>query len=699
MRWEALISTQNLKLAWRRINTGRNLQYKRFFREAYLVYESASDQHIRSLHAALAARAWRPSHATRLYLPKPSGLQRPLFLLGIEDQIVLQATANVFAKKVLDRRRRVELQTVFSNKLTNQNDSIFFMEHWQTTYTAFQKSCEDIFNQGYRWSAHFDLAAYYDTISHELLLSVVSKSTRASVATDAIKEWLHVWSAGSHVAMKAHGIPQGPIASDFLAEAFFLPIDLKLQRETSRYLRYVDDIRLFGRSENEVRQAAILLEQECRHRGLIPQSSKFDIRELKVADDAMGALPSIPPVAGDGLATDAMRAEEAHKILGLAVGGRPLRIKDKSRFRYVMYRAPSDSRVLSTVLTVLPKYPEHIDAIAAYFANYGKSKRIVNAAIHVLKSGLPYSYVRGELWHVVARLAGKEQLRGVIPIARLDAKQRARCVALSWGVMHTLIRGEQEGLIRLGRRLATEHPISRSLLAPLFPDKEFVQGGQGASLLRGKVIEQLAGARELQRRRLRLTALGMRQRDVPSSCKLALLSLGVIARRHSKIERDWISELLVSVYGCTPGSWRLLLDSEYEHALQILIEAKARFQSARNEWLALQDSFNDAMIRKLFAFLASKGLSGHSATIDKKGRLIKYGSLISSGGPFDRAYPAISNSLRQMHYRRNALPGSHPYDERGGARNRWLSSRERDSLANHAKIALDAVANVIEQNK
>ncbi len=86
MRWESIISTQNLRLAWRRINTGRNLQYKRFFRESYLVYESAIDDHLRELRRALIAGIWEPNHATRLYLPKPSGLQRPLSLLDIEGK-------------------------------------------------------------------------------------------------------------------------------------------------------------------------------------------------------------------------------------------------------------------------------------------------------------------------------------------------------------------------------------------------------------------------------------------------------------------------------------------------------------------------------------------------------------------------------------------------------------------------------------
>lgn len=117
MKWQSLISAQNLKLAWRRINTGQNFQYKRFFRQAYLVYEGAVDKHIKQLHDDLKAKAWEPNCATKLYIPKPSGLHRPISLLGIEDQILLQAIANLFARNLYEKRRKVELKTVFSNKL------------------------------------------------------------------------------------------------------------------------------------------------------------------------------------------------------------------------------------------------------------------------------------------------------------------------------------------------------------------------------------------------------------------------------------------------------------------------------------------------------------------------------------------------------------------------------------------------------
>jgi len=700
MKWQSLISTQNLKLAWRRINTGRNLQYKRFFRESYLVYESAIDEHIRELHKTLAAKAWQPSHATRLYLPKPSGLQRPLSLLGIEDQIVLQAIANQFATKLYKKRQRVELKTVFSNKLASPRDSIFFMERWQTAYGAFQDACTEAFDLRLRWSAHFDLSAYYDTISHDLLLSIASPDNNEPDTENALKDWLRVWSADNIAAMTGHGIPQGPIASDFLAEAFFLPIDIQLQKASFRYIRYVDDIRLFGRSENEVREAAIRLEQECRHRGLIPQSSKFDIRELKSASEAMGSLPSIAPTDGRGKDEQSMATIEARKILKSAIGGKPQKVIDKTRFRYVMYRAPEDTEILNLVLRLLPRHPEHIDAFVAYFTNYDNKTRIAKVALSYLETGVPYSYVRGELWHMVARLAGLGEMQRGLPMARKDARYRSQCVALSWGVMHFLMKCEVEGLIRDRRRLAQEHPICRSLLAPIFTDREFLPGGHAVTLLKGTLMEQLAGARELQKRNVTLGSLGLRQRDLSHTCSSTLKSLGVIRRQHRRRTRDWVGESLASLYGCNRTSiWRELLGTEYEHALQFLIEAKARFPGAYSEWLGLQDSFSDIVIRQLFEFLRQKGLDGYSSSTNKNGDLVNYGVLIGKTSKFGTRYPAIAKSLRAAHDRRNKLPGSHPYDKKGGSKNKWLTKKERDKLVPEVKNAIDAIAKIVEQNK
>ena len=644
------------------------------------------------------ANSWKPRFATRLYLPKPSGLQRPLSLLGIEDQILLQAIANLFAKKLYGKRQKVELKTVFSNKLSKPRDSIFFVERWQTTYRSFQRKCIDLFEEGYEWSAHFDLSAFYDTISHDLLLSIESPRGGDQVTKKNVENWLQRWSAEDEKTITGHGIPQGPIASNFLAEAFFLPIDIRLQNEPFQYLRYVDDIRLFGRTEVEVRRAAIVLEQECLNRGLIPQSAKFAINKIRSPADAMGALPSVPPPDHGGVPEPTLPERKARTLLSTSIGGRPQKVTDKTRFRFVMYRAPKDTEILKTVLRLLPRHPEHIDAFVGYFANFGKRRSVARAALDYLEAGVPYTYVRGELWHVVARLAGRQELQRGLRIARVDSRGRSRCVALSWGVMHFLMRCEQEGLVNLGHRLKAENPLSRSLLAPKLSDREFLEKRHADTLLKGEQIEQLAGARELQKRRITLDDLGIAQSELSPFCRTTLSALGVIRRRR-KTDKDYILDKLVGSYGCLQlAIWRELLATEYEHALQILMEAEAQFSGNPSGWLGTQDSFNDIVVRQFLIFLKKKNLKGQMTLVDKNGQLIFYGVLIGNSGQFANAYPTEAAAFRTLHNRRNNLPGSHPYDQKGGARSRWLKKNEQDSLIQHLKVALDGVAKVVEKH-
>src|SRR5687767_11175333 len=93
-------STKNLRLAWDRISTGVNYQHKRYFRHIYPAYSIALDGNLTDLSHRLRHRSYAPQLPTRVFLPKASGLQRPLTLLCVEDQVVLQAIANLMSKRI-----------------------------------------------------------------------------------------------------------------------------------------------------------------------------------------------------------------------------------------------------------------------------------------------------------------------------------------------------------------------------------------------------------------------------------------------------------------------------------------------------------------------------------------------------------------------------------------------------------------------
>ncbi len=100
MQITQLASAANLELAWRRITTGGNHQYKRLFRHLYVSYEIALDANLKDLRKRLIGGTFEPQRPERIYLPKRSGLHRPLSLLHLEDQLVLQAFANLAAKRM-----------------------------------------------------------------------------------------------------------------------------------------------------------------------------------------------------------------------------------------------------------------------------------------------------------------------------------------------------------------------------------------------------------------------------------------------------------------------------------------------------------------------------------------------------------------------------------------------------------------------
>lgn len=147
MKLGQLASLRNLDLAWRRITTGGNHQYKHIYRRLYYAYEVALDANLRDLRQRIIGGTFEPRHPERLYVPKASGLHRPLALLNIEDQIVLQAFANLAAKRLQRRRAPLQFKVVFSNIL-ERSERIFFFADGKTPTVLFSDAFENTTRAG-----------------------------------------------------------------------------------------------------------------------------------------------------------------------------------------------------------------------------------------------------------------------------------------------------------------------------------------------------------------------------------------------------------------------------------------------------------------------------------------------------------------------------------------------------------------------
>ena len=683
MRLEQIVSLANLKLSWRRITTGANYQYRRYFRDLYYAYEIAIDKNLRDFQERLKGGAsYHPKAPTRIYIPKPSGLQRPLTLLSIEDQILLQAITNIFALKLAHRRKRLQLKTVFSNILQDKASSIFFLKDWHETYGEFEIKIRSLYTDGLRWIAHFDLAAFYDTISHDLLLHTVSPKSSGSETKDIILNWLKVWSAEKSTLTYGHGIPQGPIASDFLAECFLLPIDEVLSKEFS-YVRYVDDIRIFASSKMEVQKAAIRLEVLCRERGLIPQGKKFTIAEARSVDDALGMLPSIAPPDNEKSEQDViLPARRAVKRFQESLEGNAKRIADKSRARYVLYHAEPSAELLDYVLRLLPIHPEHIDAFVYYLGHYKKSNRIIRVCKDYLRE-TPYDYVQGEIWHTLARMMSRNEMRSLIKEAVNIAKNSKNNFSVKWGACHFLCKTEHAGLGNYSKFVNYQKSaLLQALLVPILPGERYKKGNVVTQMLKRSSYEPgLMLSEQLVRRKLTHLDFDIKTKDLPNQVQNVFRAVGIIQRGRG-VSIDPIGEILTTRYLIKKWTgWKVLLGSEYVHAFQLLSQADPVFDSGRSRWLSYQNSFNHSLLLALQQYLKVNNLNGVVKTVGRDGKLIKFGTLVDVNQPFSKNWTIIAKAFREANCRRNTLPGNHPYEAKGGARTQHLKKGEQGELA------------------
>ena len=690
MRINQLASKKNLELAWRRITTGGNQQYKRFYRPIYYAYEVALDANLADLRQRLLGGAFKPQHPERIYVPKASGLHRPLALLNIEDQVVLQAFANLAAKRMQKKRAPLQFKVVFSNILEKPN-SIFFFRRWQYTYREFQRTIEKYYASGLRWVGDFDLAAFYDTISHELLLRTIYPRT-ANADLEWMAECLRTWSSEQPASGHGHGLPQGPLASDFLAECFLSPIDRALQKLPG-YTRYVDDVRLLGATEDDVRADLIKLERQCRERGLIPQTGKFAIKRAQNVEEAMGMLPSISDPQHEGVAIEKISVEQAHDAVFSAIGGRPYRVTDKTRLRFVLYRAEPDTVLLKLVLRLIPRHPEHADAFFHYLGQFGYRKPIERLCLYLVKNN-PYLYVRGEAWHVLARY--NRNPRSVTAADRPALTDHAISIARGkspehfvekWGACHFLCVSEEVTSRHQSRWLKYQQPLLQALLAPVLPDGAFRKGEVVERFLRRTSPESgLSVCSALHERGLTPSAFGITVARLPSQVANTLRELGNISSPGPRV--DPIGEILKARYGAPSGkAWHTLLGGEYVHALGLLKQAEAAFSVGRSFWLACQNSFNQTVFLALQRHLGATGHPAACTTVNKKGQLVDFGTTLDANGPFSRNLPRIGDCFRDMNTRRNHLPVSHPYEKKTAAQSQHLKARERNRFVARLRIA------------
>ena len=458
-----------------------------------------------------------------------------------------------------------------------------------------------------------------------------------------------------------------------------------MRREGVKYIRYVDDIRVLAKTEKDARRAAIALELACRRWSLIPQSSKFIVKRAKSLEDALGTLPSIVASASRGDDEPELDASDAERIIREALKGKPLKVVDKTRLRYVLYRSSPTSKILRRCLDLLPRYPEHIDAFMAYLSNYSHSTLIMDRVRGMLREGVLYDYVEGELWQLTASIGEPRDLRRLMRLFKKQSNKKDRSMSLEWGLLTfaaASTRADIYSRSSMTNRVSASDPYLQSLVIPFLDEREFRRQGVIGKLLRQPQAEPgLVIITRLVERNLTNRSFGVRPSQLAPQVRNAFQGIGLLAPKPAE-KFDQIGDILRDRFEVDYwGKWRNVFGSEYVHALSMLLSADAKYASDPSEWLSWQDSFNDALFKAMQSHLVRLGLPGACSVTNRFGELIDYGVLLDPSKAFATTCPGIAAPFRAAHARRNRLPTNHPYEKKTAQRSTYLRPKERNDVA------------------
>jgi Reverse transcriptase (RNA-dependent DNA polymerase) len=339
----------NLVRAYRWVMSNPDARYKSYFRDSYEAFAIASETHLRWLRQEGLKERYQVFHASKVLLPKASGTLRPITLLTVNDQIVYQAFVNVIAESLKKKTRRRYETSVFAHLYAGKS-STFFYKRWQTSYRNFGRKLREAHSSGYIYIADFDLTAFYDSIDHKVLRHFLKELGIDEDTIDSLLDCLRVWtsttwSTGPENIYHGHGIPQGPLASGMLSEAVLLHLDKAGEQGTKTvYLRYVDDIKILAKTEDDLRRKLIKLDIASKEIGLFPQTSKINIRKIVDPDQEIKSVSRPPEPSLQGPPSKRKQKELLRRILELSRGG-SVAAESATRFKYLMGRTKTDCRL------------------------------------------------------------------------------------------------------------------------------------------------------------------------------------------------------------------------------------------------------------------------------------------------------------------------------------------------------------------
>jgi RNA-directed DNA polymerase len=242
---DKVYSGKNLYRAWRKVRANKGVHG--LDRVTIRMFEKDVDIHLREIQRKLREQRFEPQPVLRVYIPKPADpkKRRPLGIPVVADRIVQQAIVQV-------------VEPLFDAQMSSRS---FGYRKGRKAHDAIATIIQDA-KEGFRVVLDADIASFFDTLDHEVVMSRVRARIADGRVLDLIEAFLKAGiSENNVVTVPTEGTPQGGVISPWLSNLVLDDLDKALESRGWRHVRYADDFVVLCRSREEAQDALAYVQE------------------------------------------------------------------------------------------------------------------------------------------------------------------------------------------------------------------------------------------------------------------------------------------------------------------------------------------------------------------------------------------------------------------------------------------------------